>query len=49
MYSLETEKNKYGQSSVCVQFSSAAYLGHQKRMMQFLLIFEVLIGNSLPT
>lgn len=49
MYSLETEENKPGQSPVCVQFSSAAYSGHQKRMMEFLLIFEVLIGNYLPT
>lgn len=48
MYSLETEEDNPGQSSVCVQFSSAPDSGPRKRMVEFLLLIEVLVGNSLP-
>lgn len=49
MYILETEVDNPGQRSVCVQFSFAPDLGPQKRMVEFLLLIEVRIENSLLT
>jgi len=46
---LETEEYELGQKPVCVQFSSAPDPDPQKRMVEFLLLIEVLTGNSLPT
>lgn len=48
MYNLETEEGKPDQRLVCLQFSSASALGSQKTIVGFLLLIEILLGNSLP-